>query len=123
MPPSRKHHPHTLPATGTATAIAVLTAPSVWRQDLWHRLRQRFWLKFIGISAFMGLFFVGYFHLLRYPVRPVTEMPLTLLDHWVPFQPAALVAYLSLWVYVGLPAGLMLGLRQLLVLRPIGFGT
>ena len=112
MTPSRKPHPHTLPAT--ATAIAFPTLPSAWRQALWHRLQQRFWLKFSGISAFMWLFFVGYFHLLRYPVRPVTEMPLTLLDHWVTFQPAALVAYVSLWVYVGIPAGLMLSLRQLL---------
>lgn len=112
MTPSRKPHPHTLPAT--ATAIAFPTLPSAWRQELWHRLQQRFWLKFSGISAFMWLFFVGYFHLLRYPVRPVTEMPLTLLDHWVTFQPAALVAYVSLWVYVGIPAGLMLSLRQLL---------
>ena len=101
-----------LPAS--ANAIALATLPNAWRQALWHRLQQRFWLKFSGISAFMWLFFVGYFHLLRYPVRPVTEMPLTLLDHWIPFQPAALVAYVSLWVYVGIPAGLMLSLRQLL---------
>ena len=124
MTPSRKPHPHTLPATARATVPATLTTtltttltatvPSAWRQDLWRRLRRLFWLKFIGISAFMWLFFVGYFHLLRNPVRAVTEMPLTLLDHWVSFQPAALAAYFSLWVYVGIPAGLMPNFRQLL---------
>ena len=62
----------------------------------------------------MWLFFVGYFHVLRYPVRAVTEMPLTLLDPWITFQPTALVAYVSLWLYVSLPAGLMPSLRQLL---------
>ena len=89
-------------------------APVAWQQELLRRFRHQFWLKFIGISAFMWLFFIGYFHVLRYPVQPVTEMPLTLLDQWVTFQPAALVAYVSLWLYVGLPAGLMTSLRQLL---------
>ena len=116
MTPSRKPHPHTLPATARATVTLTLTAtaPGAWRQELWRRVRRLFWLKFIGISAFMWLFFVGYFHLLRNPVGAVTEMPLTLLDHWVTFQPAALVAYVSLWVYVGIPAGLMPSFRQLL---------
>jgi membrane-associated phospholipid phosphatase len=33
-------------------------------------------------------------------------MPLTSLDHLIPFQPYALVAYLSLWIYVGTGPGL-----------------
>lgn len=94
-------------------ASAITPAPAAWHQELLRRVRQRFWLKFTGISAFMWLFFVGYFHVLRHPVRPVTEMPLTLLDEWVSFQPTALVAYVSLWLYVGIPAGLMPSLRQL----------
>ena len=63
----------------------------------------------------MWLFFIGYFHVLRHPVRPVTEMPLTPLDQWVTFEPLALVAYVSLWVYVGIPAGLLPSVRQLVV--------
>lgn len=63
----------------------------------------------------MWVFFIGYFHVLRHPVRPVTEMPLTPLDQWVTFEPLALVAYVSLWVYVGIPAGLLPSLRQLVV--------
>ena len=78
-------------------------------------IKHQFVLKFCGISGFMWLFFVGYFHVLRNPVRTVTEMPLTALDHWIAFQPGALLAYASLWVYVGIPAGLMPSLRHLAV--------
>ena len=108
---SRKPDPSTLPALSAASATN--PAPDAWQQVLLRRVRQRFWLKFTGISAFMWLFFIGYFHVLRHPVRPVIEMPLTLLDQWVTFQPTALVAYVSLWLYVGLPAGLMPTVRQL----------
>lgn len=88
-------------------------SPSAW----WVDLRQRIWrylaLKVLGISGFMWLFFLGYFHTLRNPVHPVFEMPLTVLDAWVPFQPEALAAYLSLWFYVGIAPGLLLRLREL----------
>ena len=80
-----------------------------------RRVRHRFVLKTLGITGFMWVFFVAYFHLLRHPARPVIVMPLTALDHWVAFEPAALAAYVSLWVYVGIPAGLMRSLRHLVV--------
>ena len=72
-------------------------------------------LKVVGISAFMWVFFVAYFHLLRHPAFPVADMPLTALDHLIPFQPAALGAYLSLWFYVGITPGLMWSFRALVV--------
>ncbi len=78
-------------------------------------MRRLLWLKVLGISGFMWLFFIAYFHLLRNPVRPVTVMPLTALDHAIPLQPWALGAYVSLWLYVGIAPGLMLTLRELLV--------
>ena len=86
-----------------------------WTVQLWQRMRSYFWLKLIGISLFMWVFFIGYFHLLRNPVFPVTQMPLTALDQAIPFQPGAVIAYLSLWLYVGVPPGLLLGFRQLVV--------
>ena len=95
--------------------LAQAQPPGRWTQQLAHRIRHLFLLKLLGVSGFMWLFFVGYFHLLRNPVGPVTVMPLTALDHAIAFQPAALWAYLSLWFYVGIPAGLMLTLRQLLI--------
>jgi PAP2 superfamily len=86
-----------------------------WTTQLWQRMRGYFWLKAIGISLFMWVFFIAYFHLLRNPAFPVTEMPLTALDHAIPFQPGSVIAYLTLWIYVGIPPGLLLGFRQLLV--------
>ncbi len=86
-----------------------------WWPAVWLRLRSLFWFKLLGISAFMWVFFVAYFHTLRHPIAPVLEMPLTPLDHAITVQPVMLVAYLSLWFYVGIAPGLLLGLRALLV--------
>ena len=55
---------------------------------------------------FLLVFFAGYIYLLHHPFFPVTEMPLTLLDHLIGFQPRALFLYVSLWVYVSLPPSL-----------------
>jgi membrane-associated phospholipid phosphatase len=76
------------------------------------RMRHQLVLKFLGISGFMWVFFTLYFHLLRHPGRAVLVMPLTALDRAIPFQPAAFLAYASLWLYVGFPVGLMLSLRE-----------
>lgn len=90
-------------------------APADWKAGL----RLRFWrflpLKFLGISAFMWVFFLGYFHTLRSPVYPVFQMPLTALDHLIAFQPHAMLAYVSLWLYVGVAPGLLLTLKELIV--------
>jgi len=61
----------------------------------------------------MALFFVAYFALLRSPQFPVTPMPVTALDRWLPFQPAALPLYASLWLYVSLPPAFILERRRL----------
>jgi membrane-associated phospholipid phosphatase len=86
-----------------------------WLAETLRRMRRHFWLKALGISAFMVVFFAAYFHVLRNPAGPVFEMPLTALDRAIPFQPWWLVAYLSLWLYVGLPPGFFLRLRTLCI--------
>lgn len=86
-----------------------------WQRDLAHRFAYRFWAKTLGICAFMWVFFALYFWLLRNPQSAVTVMPLTALDTVVPYQPGWVWVYLSLWVYVGVPPGLML--RPVEVLR------
>ena len=86
-----------------------------WTAQLAVRMRRYLWLKAIGISLFMWVFFAAYFHVLRHPVYPLTVMPLTPLDHAIALQPAALLAYVSLWLYVGIAPGLLLSLRQLFV--------
>ncbi|MEJ8850556.1 phosphatase PAP2 family protein [Variovorax rhizosphaerae] len=99
------------PLTDTFSAAA----PSPWKAEMWLRFRSLFWLKLVGTTAFTWIFFIGYFHLLRHPVNPVTEMPLTALDHLIPFGPHWLGAYLSLWLYVGVAPGLQRNFAELLV--------
>ena len=65
------------------------------------------WFKAIGTTAFTWTFFVAYFYLLQHPRVPPTVMPMTAIDSWIGLQPWALPFYLSLWVYVSLPAALM----------------
>lgn len=70
-------------------------------------------LKLVSVPAFAGIFFAGYFLLLKFPLFAVTEMPLTALDRLVPLQPGALVLYVSLWIYVPLVPGLMVETREI----------
>ncbi len=77
-------------------------------------MRRHFWIKAVGISGLMSLFFVAYFQVLHNPAAPVVEMPLTALDRAIAFQPSWLAAYLTLWLYVGIPPGFFLQLRGLL---------
>jgi len=78
-----------------------------------RRITAHPWLKTVGVSAFMCLFFLGYFWALRHPMFPVREMPWTRLDEAIPFQPAALPLYLSLWIFVLLPPALIEKKREL----------
>lgn len=94
--------------------MATASSPR-WTADIGLRMRRFFPLKLIGTTAFTSLFFVAYFHLLRHPAYPVTVMPLTALDRLIPFQPGALFAYLSLWLYIGLGPGLSLTFREFVV--------
>ena len=90
-------------------------ASRVWRAEIGLRMRRMLALKLVGVTAFTWLFFIAYFHLLRHPVNPVLVMPLTALDHLIPFQPQALFAYLSLWVYVGTAPGMQMTFVELVV--------
>lgn len=84
-----------------------------WMREIARRSRKHLWLKVVGTSVFMSVFFVGYFHLLRNPVQTVTQMPLLALDRMVGFQAPALAAYASLWFYVGIAPGLLSSIREL----------
>lgn len=86
-----------------------------WPARIGLRMRRHFLLKLVGTTFFTWLFFVAYFHLLRHPASAVYLMPLTALDHAIAFQPSMLVAYLSLWVYVGVGPGLQLRFVELVV--------
>jgi membrane-associated phospholipid phosphatase len=74
--------------------------------ELGTRARRNFIPTLVGTSAFVWLFFIGYFYVQRHPAYTPIMMPVTALDLMVPFTPHALLAYVSLWVYVGVGPGL-----------------
>lgn len=85
-----------------------------WHLQIFTRMKSHFFLKLTGITLFMWAFFAGYLYLLKNPVFPVTMMPLTELDIAVGFKPDTLFLYVSLWLYVTLPAGLQATRRELI---------
>ena len=78
-----------------------------WYRQAAQVIPRHFYLKSIGTTLFISLFFGAYFHLLKYPAHPITVMPTTWLDRLIGFEPLALPLYLSLWVYVSLPPALL----------------
>lgn len=87
---------------------------TAWPGELLVRFRRHFLFKATGTTAFITVFFVAYFHVLRSTAHQAVLMPVTAIDDLVGFEPAALYAYVSLWLYVGLPPAIMRGLRELL---------
>ncbi|HEY6484550.1 MAG TPA: phosphatase PAP2 family protein [Steroidobacteraceae bacterium] len=77
-----------------------------WTVELGERARSGFVATVIATSCLTALFFVGYFYVQRHPAYAPITMPLTPLDRWIPFQPRALLAYVSLWIYLGTGPGL-----------------
>ena len=84
-------------------------------RDITRRLKAQFWLKAVGVPSFMALFFWGYIYILKHAYFPVTVMPLTAIDRFIPYQPSAWLFYVSLWVYVQLPLCLIDNRRQLVL--------
>ena len=107
-----------------------LFAPDAdWRLQLRARVATLWHVKALANTLGLPAFFVAYFWVLHHPQFPVVVMPLTALDHWVTFEPAALPLYGSLWVYVSLPLALLKNRHELacfglaaLALSAIGLG-
>jgi len=97
--------------------LSKTTPKHAWHREFFGRLGHLWWLKAVGTAAFMFAFFAAYLHLLHFPFYPVTVMPLTAVDRAVGFQPWALVAYASLWIYVALPPAIAPSFRRL-----VGYG-
>ena len=88
------------------------------QQTPWYRqaaavIPRHLYLKSIGTTLFIGLFFGAYFYLLKTPAYPATVMPFTWLDRLIDFQPWAMSLYVSLWVYVSLPPAFLATRRAL----------
>jgi membrane-associated phospholipid phosphatase len=76
------------------------TDEGAWFGDLGKRTR-RFWaLKLHGSIAIIAAFFYCYFWVLHHPEFAVAFVPLTPVDRLVPFLPATVWIYFSLWPYV-----------------------
>lgn len=93
-----------------------MTPPSdrAWPGQLLARFVTLWYLKAVGTTVFMVLFFQGYFWVLHHPTRAPWPVPTLAIDDWVPFTPAGFAAYVSLWVYVSLPSALLPNFRELL---------
>lgn len=85
---------------------ALLPEPG-WPGRIARRVGTLWPIKMVSNIAGIAGFFVFYFWILNLPHTDATVMPLTALDRWLPFQPAALVIYVSLWVYISLPLALL----------------
>jgi membrane-associated phospholipid phosphatase len=91
-----------------------MTSPQTpWYRQAAAVIPRHGYLKSIGTTLFIGLFFGAYFYVLKEPAYPTTVMPIILLDGLVGFQPQALPVYISLWVYVSLPPALLATRREL----------
>jgi membrane-associated phospholipid phosphatase len=77
-----------------------------WAVDFRARIRSGFVPTTLWTTFLTGLFFVGYLFVQRHPAYAPITMPRTGLDLLIPFQPIALLAYVSIWVYVGVGPGL-----------------
>jgi membrane-associated phospholipid phosphatase len=77
-----------------------------WAAELRRRTRKTLVVTVAGTSLFTGVFFIGYFFVQWHPAFVPIVMPLTALDRIIPFQPGALLAYVSLWIYIGAGPGL-----------------
>ena len=100
----------------TVSELIGLHAPAAarsWRTHIWDGLTAHPLRKAIAACLIAAGFFLGYFLLLHFPLRPVTWMPVTAVDRWIPFQPGALWIYVTLWLYVALPPGLLTDRREL----------
>lgn len=99
---------------GLGIAAAVKEESTPWQHQVAAVIFKHVYLKAIGTTVFITLFFNVYFYLLKNPAYPITEMPLTWLDSQIGIQPLALPIYLSMWFYVSLPPALLATRRELL---------
>ena len=87
--------------------------PMPWYRQAAAVIPRHVFLKSIGTTLFISVFFGAYFYLLKDPAYPITVMPFTWLDRLIGFQPLAMPLYISLWVYVSLPPTLLATRREL----------
>ena len=93
--------------------MSTATHPTGWTAALRQRVRTQAWLKALGNTVFLVVFFQLYLGIQKHPVFEVTQIPASALDDWIGFQPWTIGLYLSLWVYTALPVALQLDRHHL----------
>ena len=91
----------------------LLPAPG-WFAQAAARFRVLWIPKMAGTVVGMTAFFIVYFWLLNHSRSPVTTVPRIFVDRLIGFSPAAIVLYISLWIYVPLAPSLLTTGRELL---------
>jgi membrane-associated phospholipid phosphatase len=86
-----------------------------WAVELCNRIRNSFFRTTISTTLLTGLFFIAYFWVQRHPAYTPVMMPQTALDLSIPFQAPALLAYVSVWIYIGFGPGLQRTVREFTV--------
>jgi membrane-associated phospholipid phosphatase len=86
-----------------------------WAVELGNRIRKGFFRTTISTTLLTGLFFIAYFWVQRHPAYTPVMMPQTVLDLSIPFQAPALLAYVSVWIYIGFGPGLQRTVREFTV--------
>jgi PAP2 superfamily len=97
----------------TAAPLPIDSGP-LWN-DFGTLFRRGFIRTTIWTSLLTGLFFIAYFAVQRHPSHAPLLMPMTALDAMIPFQPAALLAYVTVWIYIGVGPGLQRTVREFIV--------
>ena len=100
-----------------------------WYRRVGPKMTLLWRVKLAGILLLMTAFFTAYLLVLRFPIYPVTVMPVLALDRLVGFHPLTLTLYVTLWCYIPLPPLMLTSPRELgsyvravLVLSLIGLG-
>ncbi|HEY4340622.1 MAG TPA: phosphatase PAP2 family protein [Steroidobacteraceae bacterium] len=86
-----------------------------WAVELARRIRKGFFRTTISTTLLTGLFFIAYFWVQRHPAYTPITMPQTAVDLSIPFQAPALLAYVSVWIYIGFGPGLQRTVREFTV--------
>jgi len=84
-----------------------------WPRRLARRIGTYWPIKMTANIVGIAVFFAVYFRVLHLPHPDVTVMPVTAIDRWIAFEPAAFVPYASLWLYISLPLALLRTRREL----------
>ena len=106
--------PHRLPPllrAGSAGVPGELFM-SITRQVV-SRLRLQWRLKIVLSVLLPAIFAACYLQIQRHPLFPVTAMPLTGFDRWLPFLPGTVYLYESLWLITAIGPSLMASREEL----------